>query len=221
MATEWYYSKNGSQHGPIAEAGLKALAGAGKLLPTDFVWKEGMQGWKPASAVKGLFAAPQPPSQPAAQPQPSRSPGSVLGGSVAALLPVLQRDELPEDLRGKPQVGEVVHYFSYIDAKGGCLTPTGAKQWILITDRRILFEASVKEGEGEGTKFFHQSGSIPMAKVSYVGTSSTKEQQGCNWVKVTNLRINSSGGHIVLAIPTKAEAQRAQEVIDGIISQSK
>jgi hypothetical protein len=57
MATDWYYSKNGSKHGPVASAELKALARAGKLLPTDLIWKEGMSSWKPATKVKGLFAA--------------------------------------------------------------------------------------------------------------------------------------------------------------------
>jgi hypothetical protein len=60
-----------------------------------------------------------------------------------------------------------------------------------------------------------------MAKVSYVGTSTRQDQQGCAQVKVTNLRINSSGGEIVLAIPTKQEAERAQEVIDEILSRAR
>jgi serine/threonine protein kinase len=55
VATQWYYSRNGSNHGPVAGAELRALAVAGKLLPTDLVWKEGMALWQPASKVKGLF----------------------------------------------------------------------------------------------------------------------------------------------------------------------
>jgi hypothetical protein len=51
---------------------MKQYAGSGQLLPTDLVWKEGMEGWKPASTVKGLFAAQQPP-QAAAQAQLSAS----------------------------------------------------------------------------------------------------------------------------------------------------
>src|SRR5262245_37150544 len=61
MATDWYYSKNGSKYGPVASAELKALARAGKLMPTDLVWKEGVSSWKPAANVKGLFAAAPPP----------------------------------------------------------------------------------------------------------------------------------------------------------------
>jgi hypothetical protein len=57
MANQWFYSKNGSTHGPVTGAELKALAGAGKLLPTDLIWKEGMPSWQPASKVKGLFSS--------------------------------------------------------------------------------------------------------------------------------------------------------------------
>jgi hypothetical protein len=32
------------------------MADAGKLLPTDFLWKEGMGGWVPANSVRGLLA---------------------------------------------------------------------------------------------------------------------------------------------------------------------
>jgi uncharacterized protein (TIGR03067 family) len=57
MANQWYYSKNGDKCGPVTSAELKALAGAGKLLPTDLVWKEGISSWKPAGKVNGLFPA--------------------------------------------------------------------------------------------------------------------------------------------------------------------
>lgn len=55
MAQEWYYAKDGDRHGPIASKQLKALAASGDLQPTDLVWTEGRNEWKPASAVKGLF----------------------------------------------------------------------------------------------------------------------------------------------------------------------
>lgn len=138
-------------------------------------------------------------------------------------LPLIQREQLPQEIQGKTQTDEIIYHFGYIDAKGGgCANASTAKQWILVTNKRILFEASVKQGTGETAKFVHQSGSIPMSKASYVGTSTTQEAQGCgcSQVDVTNLRINSSGGEIVLAIPTKQEAERVQEIIDAILSQS-
>lgn len=131
--------------------------------------------------------------------------------------------QLPPELRSKFQPGEVVHHFAYIDAKGGCAEGSTAKQWIAITDRRVLFEASVKDGDQSPTTFKHQTGSIPMSKVSYVGTATSAESEGCGCAMAhhSQLRINSSGGQIILAIPTKEEAERAKEVIDAIISQTK
>jgi serine/threonine protein kinase len=55
MNRDWYYLANGTQHGPISAAELKAHADAGKLRPTDLVWKGGMTAWNPAGKVQGLF----------------------------------------------------------------------------------------------------------------------------------------------------------------------
>ena len=68
MAAEWHYSKDGQRHGPVSAAELKALARAGKLVPTDMVWKAGMAEWRVASGVKGLFPAPTSDSPPPAPP---------------------------------------------------------------------------------------------------------------------------------------------------------
>jgi len=57
MAAEWHYSKGNQQHGPVSASELKQLAQSGKLGPSDLVWKEGMENWKPASSIKGLFPA--------------------------------------------------------------------------------------------------------------------------------------------------------------------
>ena len=133
-------------------------------------------------------------------------------------LPVIRREELPKALRDKPQTGEVVHYFSYIADKGGCGKPEQVKQWMLVTNKRIMFEASVKESSASDANFSHQNGTIPMAKVSYVACSEVSVKKWWGPVKATHLIINSSGGQIVLEIPTLVEGQRAQEVIDGVIS---
>ena len=81
MAAEWYYSKDGQQHGPVSASVLKNLAKTGNLLPTDLIWKEGMAEWKPASNIKGLFSA-MPVS---AAESPKASPAS----------PQVGRDEFP------------------------------------------------------------------------------------------------------------------------------
>lgn len=67
MATEWRYAKSGQQHGPVSAADLKALAKSGEILPTDMIWKEGMDEWKQAGSLKGLFP-------PTTTPAPQKAP---------------------------------------------------------------------------------------------------------------------------------------------------
>jgi hypothetical protein len=136
-------------------------------------------------------------------------------------LTTISKGQLPPEVASKLMEDEVVYHFSYIDSQGGgCSSPSTAKQWILVTAQRIVFEASVREGVNQQIKYEHQSGSIPMSKVSFVGTSTSQSADGCGCSMkiITNLRINSSGGEIVLAIPTHEEASRLQGVIDAILS---
>lgn len=55
MAEQWYYSQEGQQRGPLTPSQIKELVAAGKLKPTDLIWKEGLESWIPASRLKGLF----------------------------------------------------------------------------------------------------------------------------------------------------------------------
>ena len=50
----WYYSKNGTQLGPISAEELKGKAGVGEIFATDLVWKEGMADWQPFGQVVEL-----------------------------------------------------------------------------------------------------------------------------------------------------------------------
>ena len=52
---EWYYAKDGKQEGPVSAAQLRHLASAGKLDPTDMVFKIGSKDWVEASTISGLF----------------------------------------------------------------------------------------------------------------------------------------------------------------------
>ncbi|MBX3399276.1 MAG: DUF4339 domain-containing protein [Gemmataceae bacterium] len=90
MPSEWFYAVDGSKHGPVSSKELTDLARSGKLLPTALVWKEGMDGWKPAGKVKGLFpvattAPPPPPAPPApASPPDIASAAKGLFGAVTS-----------------------------------------------------------------------------------------------------------------------------------------
>ena len=51
---QWFYSKNGSQLGPVGQADLLGKISSGEILPTDMCWREGMSDWQPVSKVKEL-----------------------------------------------------------------------------------------------------------------------------------------------------------------------
>ncbi len=56
----WYYSKNGTQLGPVEAGEFLAKCAGGEVTATDLVWKEGMADWKQAGQVPELgLTAPQ------------------------------------------------------------------------------------------------------------------------------------------------------------------
>jgi hypothetical protein len=54
-AQEWHYIQNGTSRGPIAFSEMRRLAAGGELLPTDYVWAEGMVDWVTAETIAQLF----------------------------------------------------------------------------------------------------------------------------------------------------------------------
>lgn len=87
---QWYYSKNGTQLGPVAEAELMAKLASREVLPTDLVWKDGMGNWLPASKVPELLPLSAFPTGTPAMPpavnfpyQPPSSPPSPMVGGPA------------------------------------------------------------------------------------------------------------------------------------------
>lgn len=78
-SSDWYYSQNNTQQGPVSAFELKRLAESGKLRPEDLVWQDGMKHWIPASQVKGLF--------------PGSATLPLLGTGVASVPPI--EDSVP------------------------------------------------------------------------------------------------------------------------------
>lgn len=93
---QWYYSKNGSQLGPVDQGELLAKISSGDISQTDMCWREGMADWQPVSKVRELAmtARPMPPVIPAppvsdavvnspyAPPAASAPSPSVYGGPI-------------------------------------------------------------------------------------------------------------------------------------------
>ena len=61
---QWYYSKNGTQLGPVEEGELRAKLAAGEISTTDLVWKDGMPDWQPAAKVAELAQSAFPTARP-------------------------------------------------------------------------------------------------------------------------------------------------------------
>lgn len=73
MSKKWHVARGDRKVGPISDQQLKEFAASGKLKPEDLIWKDGMDEWKPASNVKGLF--PSKPAGPPELPVPVQTPG--------------------------------------------------------------------------------------------------------------------------------------------------
>src|SRR5947208_1159100 len=56
MTTEWFYTTNKQQMGPVSWTELRELAEVGILKPHDMVWSDGMDEWVKAINQQGLFA---------------------------------------------------------------------------------------------------------------------------------------------------------------------
>jgi hypothetical protein len=76
MAEQYYYSQDDVQFGPFSAIQMRDLATAGRIRPTDLVWREGSGQRVLASRVKNLFADP-PPQGPAGPGTPTPAPSFV------------------------------------------------------------------------------------------------------------------------------------------------
>ncbi|MDR1270483.1 MAG: DUF4339 domain-containing protein [Planctomycetaceae bacterium] len=75
MSSQWFTKKpNEEKRGPFSDNELKQLTRTGKLLATDFVWREGMSQAVPASKIKGLFQKTPPVIPPPVTLPPPTSP---------------------------------------------------------------------------------------------------------------------------------------------------
>ncbi len=64
MAIEWFYAHDGHKLGPFSGLQMKEFAARGEVMPTDTVWKAGVDAGVEASRIKNLFATPNADSSP-------------------------------------------------------------------------------------------------------------------------------------------------------------
>jgi hypothetical protein len=60
VGNQWFYKRSNEKEkkGPFSDSQLRKLASDGILLREDHIWKEGMEKWRLAGSVKGLFQPP-------------------------------------------------------------------------------------------------------------------------------------------------------------------
>ena len=95
--TEWYYARDGKQHGPVSLGQLVSLARNGDLDPVkDLVWTSTMKDWAPAGQIPDIFAPPAAsplppadPSNPYAAPASNWNPAAQIsaGEALAEIIP--------------------------------------------------------------------------------------------------------------------------------------
>lgn len=90
MSTQWYYTSQDKELGPVSLEELKKLADSGQLRRDDMVWQEGWEQWQPASGVEDLFdpgeAAPPEPVAVQPGPSPRRRSGTPNSGGTSRSL---------------------------------------------------------------------------------------------------------------------------------------
>ncbi len=68
---DWFFCRNGEQHGPLSEQEFRGLIEQGTVKSDTQVWRAGMADWCAAGSVPGLFAPPPLPQSP---PSPKTPP---------------------------------------------------------------------------------------------------------------------------------------------------
>ncbi len=140
------------------------------------------------------------------------TPEATDAGSASSLQPIT--DKVPAQFKSKLFKDEPAFHFSYIGFKGGCGQKSTGNEYIMVTNTRVLYTAQVVQEAGLQKSMATSAGAIPLDKVSFVETVSAQTKDGCSQKNYVQLKVNSGGGSIALAIPSRAEAERAKSVIE-------
>ncbi len=122
---------------------------------------------------------------------------------------------LPYAVTSQLMPTEKVHYFSYIAFEGGC-SEIGRSEnyWLALTDRRVMYRTKVSELKNIfHSYYFEKDGDLPFEKISFIEVSEGHiAGQGCSTKKAFQLRISTSGGTLIIPIPTKEKGFEIRKV---------
>jgi len=136
-------------------------------------------------------------------------------------LPLIRKETLPQELSSQMLPNEDVYYFSFISYKGGCLSSSSRDEhWIALTNKRVLYKAKVTED----TKTVEKEGVLPLDKISFIEVTEIKESDGCggcNSTAYNAIRISTSGGTILIPVPTKEKGNEIRNTFQHVLEELK
>ncbi|WP_104371358.1 hypothetical protein [Desulfocucumis palustris] len=129
---------------------------------------------------------------------------------------------IPDELQSQLMPQEDVYYFSYISFEGGCLSSSpGRNYWISITNKRVLYKAKVNDFNNNAQVTVEKDGILPIEKISFLEVSDMKKASGCSSVQVYELKISTSGGTVIIPIPTKEKGYEIRKIFSQIVEELK
>jgi hypothetical protein len=87
-----------------------------------------------------------------------------------------------------------------------------------LTGKRALYKAKVTEGK----KTVEKEGVLPLEKISFIEVTFITDNSGCggcNSVTYHALQISTSGGTVVIPVPTKEKGNEIRNVFQHIIEE--
>ena len=104
--TDWYYSNEGEQVGPVNTEALQQLVADGVINEATSVWADGLEDWIPAGEVEGLL--PETSASPMAAPATTTaSAPAPLAGPSDAVSPLSEAESAPQ-MAPSPVIAEAV-----------------------------------------------------------------------------------------------------------------
>jgi GYF domain 2 len=176
-----YINRNGENSGPFDLEEVKSWISTKKYQPNDLICPEGETGWTNIEEYFGILSTRKPTIQ----------------QNQKRLVPI--REGLPKEVLMQLMSNESVYYFSYITVQGGCGTAVAANYWIALTDNRVMYKTKVSENQS----FVEKEGVLPFDKISFIEVTESQIAQGCNKKVSFELRVSTSGGTLIIPIPTK------------------
>ena len=135
---DWFYEKRGIQYGPFDEATVRSQIAIGEIAPQDFVWREGMESWKPLQEVRDLYSKETTVPDSSHENGSPEKPSSISQDFSTPSSPQTPDDEkvvcCEPDMMGS--VGPRAKFFIFFTKSGR----------VVVTNRRFLFLSEGQNG---------------------------------------------------------------------------